>query len=292
MSRALLAIADHGELSRYLSQIETYPMLTVKEEFELAVRYQEEQDLEAAHQLVCAHLRYVVKIAREYSGYGLRIMDLIQEGSVGLMKAVKRFDPHKGFRLATYALWWIRATIQEYILNSWSLVKIGTTAARRKLFFNLRSCKATLDRLYESDAQVLGRKLGVNPQLVMEMDSRLSARDDTLNRPAIDNGEELQNLLPDPTDNQETLLLSWEADTYRKQAAKKALATLDDREKRIITQRIMTDHPATLDAIGRQLGISRERVRQLEKRALLKMRGLFRENSQIWPFESCASPSS
>ncbi|MBF0127655.1 MAG: RNA polymerase factor sigma-32 [Magnetococcales bacterium] len=271
-SHALVPLTDQSDLVRYLAEIHQFPMLTPEEEFQLAVRYHEHQDLTAAHKLVSSYLRYVVKIAREYMDYGFRLMDLVQEGSLGLMQAVKKFNPYKGFRLSTYAMWWIRAAIQEYILRSWSLVKIGTTAVQRKLFFSLRRNKITLERLDQAEATILGQKLGAKTQEILEMDGRLASRDDSLNRCANEDGEELQNLIPDANGNQELHLLATEATHLHRKAAVKALGALNDRERTIITWRILSDTPLTLEEIGHRLGVSRERIRQLEKRAIEKMR--------------------
>ncbi|MEO5346088.1 MAG: RNA polymerase factor sigma-32 [Magnetococcus sp. YQC-9] len=269
---ALVPVDDQGDLVRYLGEINQFPLLTAEEEFDLAVRFHEHADLEAAHRLVSSYLRYVVKIAREYMDYGFRLMDLVQEGSLGLMQAVKKFDPYKGFRLATYAMWWIRASIQEFILRSWSLVKIGTTAMQRKLFFSLRRNKRTIERLDHEEARLLGQKLGARTREILEMDGRLANRDDSLNRLAHEDGEELQNLIPDARGNQEVVLLAAESANLNRRAAVEALRVLNDRERAIITWRILDEEPLTLEEIGRKLGVSRERVRQLEQRALVKMR--------------------
>ncbi|MBF0454826.1 MAG: RNA polymerase sigma factor RpoH [Magnetococcales bacterium] len=271
-TNALVSAAESSELSQYLEKIYASPILTSEEEFDLAVRYREQHDLDAAHQLVSSYLRYVVKIAKEYQNYGMRVMDLIQEGSIGLMQAVKKFDPHKGFRLSTYAMWWIRSAIQEFVLRSWSLVKIGTTTSQRKLFFKLRQSKKSIDRLDNLEAEKIGDLLGVTTRDVLEMDGRMSGRDDSLNRPAIDEGNEIQDLLPDGRANQETLMLESEQERLKRESVSKALASLNEREKSIITWRLLTDPPLTLEDIGEQLEISRERVRQLEKKALEKMR--------------------
>ena len=271
-NRALTIVGDDGELKQYLNKINKFDMLTADEEYQLAVRYHEHQDREAAHRLVTAYLRYVVKIAREYGNYGLRTMDLVQEGSIGLMQAVKRFNPYKGFRLATYAMWWIRAAIQEFILRSWSLVKIGTTTAQRKLFFNLRKNKRSIERLDQSQAEVLGEKLGVAASEVLEMDGRMAGRDDSLNRLAVESGDEIQTLLVDDRDDQELQLLDSEAQRLREEAVSTALKSLNERERIIVNDRLLTDSPSTLATLGQKLGISRERVRQLEKQALGKMR--------------------
>jgi RNA polymerase sigma-32 factor len=271
-STALVSAADYSELAQYLEKINTSPLLSQEEEFALAVRFRENQDLEAAHRLVSSYLRYVVKIAKEYQYYGMRVMDLIQEGSLGLMQAVKKFDPYKGFRLSTYAMWWIRSAIQEFILRSWSLVKIGTTTAQRKLFFKLRQSKKHIDQLDDVEAETIGNKLGVTTREVLEMDGRMSGRDDSLNRPAIEDGDEIQDMLPDHRANQERLLLESEQERIKRESVAKALASLKEREKSIITWRLLTEPPLTLEVIGEKLGISRERVRQLEKKSLEQMK--------------------
>ncbi|MEO5367288.1 MAG: RNA polymerase sigma factor RpoH [Magnetococcus sp. WYHC-3] len=272
MSHALVPVLRDGELSRYVAEIERFPMLTAREEYDCAVRYRDTADLDAAHRLVTAHLRYVVKIAREYQGYGLRMADLVQEGSLGLMRAVKKFDPDRGFRLSTYALWWIRAAIQEFILRSWSLVKVGTTAAQRKLFFNLRQSKQSIGHMDRDEAIRIGTALGVDTETVLEMDGRMSSRDDSLNRSLVEDGEELQNLIADGRENQEQRLLARESEVIRRQSVQGALANLDPREREIVLARVMSERPATLEDLGVRLGVSRERVRQLEKRALDKLR--------------------
>ncbi|WP_420906591.1 RNA polymerase factor sigma-32 [Candidatus Magnetaquiglobus chichijimensis] len=269
---SLVPVADQGDLVRYLGEINQFPLLTPEEEFALAARFHDHADLEAAHRLVSSYLRYVVKIAREYVDYGFRLMDLVQEGSLGLMQAVKKFNPYKGFRLATYAMWWIRASIQEFVLRSWSLVKIGTTAMQRKLFFSLRRNKRSIERLNHEEARLLGEKLGARTRDILEMDGRLANRDDSLNRQTLEDGEELQNLIPDARGNQEVMLLAAESANLNRRAAIEALRALNDRERAIITWRILDDSPLTLEEIGRKLGVSRERVRQLEQRALVKMR--------------------
>ncbi|MBF0194179.1 MAG: RNA polymerase sigma factor RpoH [Magnetococcales bacterium] len=269
---ALVSISDYRELSQYVEKINASPVLTQEEEFELAVKFREHQDINAAHRLVSSYLRYVVKIAKEYQNYGMRVMDLIQEGSIGLMQAVKKFDPYKGFRLSTYAMWWIRSAIQEFVLRSWSLVKIGTTTAQRKLFFKLRQSKKQIDRLDDVEAKEIGLKLGVSTRDVLEMDGRMSGRDDSLNRPAIEDGDEIQDMLLDNRANQEMVMLVSEQERLKKESVAKALACLNEREKAIITWRLLTEPPLTLEMIGEKLEISRERVRQLEKKSLERMK--------------------
>ena len=277
---ALIPQTEHGELSRYFKEISRFSFMTPEEEYQLAVRFYDHQDLEAAHRLVTSYLRYVVKIAREYQNYGLRMMDLVQEGSVGLMQAVKKFNPYKGFRLATYAMWWIRAAIQEFILRSWSLVKVGTTAAQRKLFFNLRKNKRSIERLDEVEARTLGEKLGLATKDVVEMDGRMSGPDDSLNRMAFDSGEELQDRLKDSRPNQEVSLLASEKKGIQKKAVGVAMRALNQREKEIVGWRILSDKPLTLEAIGQKLSVSRERVRQLEKQAFKKMKKALEQAGQ------------
>ncbi|MBF0294115.1 MAG: RNA polymerase factor sigma-32 [Magnetococcales bacterium] len=271
-SLALVPAADQGDLTRYLAEIQRFPILSPEEEYRLAVLYHEHGDRHAAHRLVSSYLRYVVKIAREYTDYGFRLMDLVQEGSLGLMQAVKKFNPYKGFRLSTYAMWWIRSAIQAFILRSWSLVKIGTTAVQRKLFFTLRRNKSSLDHLNFDEATLLGEKLGAKPQEILDMDGRLASRDDSLNRRIDDEGEELQNLIADTQVNQERHLLDAEDARIRNRMATLAMNALNERERAIITWRILDTPPLTLEEIGRKLGVSRERIRQLENRALEKMR--------------------
>nr|CRH06195.1 sigma H (sigma 32) factor of RNA polymerase; transcription of heat shock and stress proteins [Candidatus Magnetococcus massalia] len=275
-SSMLIPYKDEYQLSQYMAQVDRYPMLSAEEEFDLAVAFREEQDVDAAHKLVTSYLRYVVSIAKEYQGYyGLKLMDLVQEGSIGLMQAVKRFDPYKGFRLSTYAMWWIKASIQEFVLHSWSLVKIGTTAAQRKLFFSLRKNKARIDRLDATEAEEIGTRLGVSSEAVLEMDARMSGPDDSLNREAIEGGEELQNMLADQGPSQETLLLESESERLRRETISQALADLSEREREIVQARIMQSKPVTLEVLGARFGVSRERVRQLEKRALKKLKSHF-----------------
>ncbi|MGN7610630.1 RNA polymerase sigma factor RpoH [Magnetococcales bacterium HHB-1] len=271
MNRALVSRTDYGELDNYLNKIRNFSILTEEEEFNLACQYFDHKNRDAAHRLVTSYLHYVVKIAREYSGYGLKMMDLVQEGSIGLMRSVKRFDPYKGFRLATYAVWWIRSAIQEFVLRSWSLVKIATTNEHRKLFFNLRKSKKHIERLDQREAQRIGERLGVRTESVIEMDYRLSCPDDTLNRPRLEDGEDLQNFIPDLSQNQEQKLLLQEQSTQLNKNVKQALKILNEREKFIIQKRIMADTPITLHKLGESLNISRERVRQIEKRALQKL---------------------
>lgn len=278
----LPVISSEGNLQRYLDDIRKFPMLEPDEEFMLAKRWREHNDREAAHQLVTSHLRLVAKIAMGYRGYGLPVAELISEGNVGMMQAVKRFDPDRGFRLATYAMWWIRASIQEYILHSWSLVKMGTTAAQKKLFFNLRKMKAKLQALDEGDlapehVKHIATELAVPEQDVVQMNRRLAGGDNSLNAPLrIDGDGEWQDWLEDESDNQEELLADSEELTIRREMLAEAMKTLNDREQRILTERRLTEDPKTLEDLSNEFGVSRERVRQIEVRAFEKLQKAMR----------------
>ncbi len=271
------AISVEGNLSRYLQEIRKFPMLEPGEEYMLAKAWREHGDTESAHKLVTSHLRLVAKIAMGYRGYGLPVAELISEGNVGMMQAVKRFDPEKGFRLATYAMWWIRAAIQEYILRSWSLVKMGTTAAQKKLFFNLRRLKGQMQAIEEGDldpetVEKIATKLDVPEQDVVNMNRRLSSPDHSLNAPLrVDGDGEWQDWLVDEGESQETRLA--ESDEYgkRKHLLVNAMKTLNDRERHILTERRLKDDPTTLEDLSQVYGISRERVRQIEVRAFEKL---------------------
>ncbi len=275
---SLPAIASaEGGLSRYLDEIRRFPMLEPNEEYMLAKRYLEHGDRDAAHRLVTSHLRLVAKIAMGYRGYGLPISEVISEGNVGLMQAVKRFEPEKGFRLATYAMWWIKASIQEYILRSWSLVKMGTTANQKRLFFNLRKMKGQIQALEEGDLKPeqvthIATKLGVTEDEVVSMNRRLSG-DASLNAPlkADEESSEWQDWLVDETDSQETVLAETEELDQRKRMLKDALGVLNERERRIFEARRLADEPVTLEALSDEFGVSRERVRQIEVRAFEKV---------------------
>ena len=282
-TNALAMISPEGGLSRYLTEIRKFPMLTKDEEFMLAKRWREHQDTEAAHRLVTSHLRLVAKIAMGYRGYGLPIGEVISEGNVGLMQAVKKFEPDKGFRLATYAMWWIRASIQEYILRSWSLVKMGTTAAQKKLFFNLRKTKSQISALEEGDlhpdhvAQI-ATKLGVTNEDVISMNRRLSGPDSSLNSPLRSDSEsEWQDwLVDDQTVSQETVVAENEERTQRMGLLGEAMTGLTDRERHILTERRLKDDPTTLEELASEYGVSRERVRQIEVRAFEKLQKAMR----------------
>ncbi len=278
MSVALPVLASDSGLNRYLAEIRRFPMLKPEEEFTLAKRWREQDDREAAHRLVTSHLRLVAKIAMGYRGYGLPIGEVISEGNVGLMQAVKRFEPEKGFRLATYAMWWIRASIQEYILRSWSLVKMGTTANQKKLFFNLRKAKSHISALEEGDlrpdqVEIIAKRLGVNKQEVIEMNRRLGG-DASLNATVRGDGEgtsEWQDWLVDDSASQENILAEQEEADNRHVALKQALTVLNPRERRIFEARRLADDPITLEELSSEFDISRERVRQIEVRAFEKV---------------------
>ena len=275
---ALSVMSPDGGLSRYLTEIRKFPMLARDEEFMLAKAWKEHQDAEAAHKMVTSHLRLVAKIAMGYRGYGLPIGEVISEGNVGLMQAVKKFEPDKGFRLATYAMWWIRASIQEYILRTWSQVKMGTTAAQKKLFFNLRKAKSQIAAFQEGDLlpeQVtsIATKLGVQESDVVSMNRRLSGPDASLNAPVRGDSEaEWQDWLADENQvSQETAFAESEEKTQRMSLLEDALSGLTERERHIITERRLKDEPTTLETLAAEYGVSRERVRQIEVRAFDKL---------------------
>jgi RNA polymerase sigma-32 factor len=272
----LPTISSEGGLQRYLQEIRQFPMLQPEEEFMLAKRWREHNDREAAHKLVTSHLRLVAKIAMGYRGYGLPIGEVISEGNVGLMQAVKRFEPDKGFRLATYAMWWIKASIQEFILRSWSLVKMGTTASQKKLFFNLRKVKGQIQALEEGDLRPeqvaeIARRLGVPSEDVVSMNRRLSG-DASLNAPVrIDAEGEWQDWLVDETDDQEQVLAQGEEASMRHDMLTEAIEKLNDRERRVFEARRLRDDPITLEDLSQEFGVSRERIRQIEVRAFEKV---------------------
>ncbi len=274
---ALSILATEPGLTRYLGKIRRVPMLEPQEEYLLAKRWREHGDREAAHRLVTSHLRLVAKIAMGYRGYGLPISEVISEGNVGLMQAVKRFEPEKCFRLATYAMWWIKAAIQEYILRSWSLVKMGTTANQKKLFFNLRKAKSKISALEEGDlrpdqVKLIAQRLGVADADVVAMNRRLGG-DASLNTPIRDEGGsgEWQDWLVDDTPGQERVLIENEDFDNRRKALSETLALLDNRERRIFEARRLADEPITFEKLAEEFGVSRERVRQVEVRAFEKV---------------------
>ncbi len=276
-SPGLPALQGEGGLSRYLAEIRKFPLLKPEEEYMLAKRWREHEDPEAARKLVTSHLRLVAKIAMGYRGYGLPVSEIVAEGNVGLMQAVKRFEPDRGFRLATYAMWWIRAAIQEFILRSWSLVKIGTTANQKKLFFNLRKAKSHIDAIEEGDltpehVAKLADRLGVPERDVVDMNRRLSSPDSSLNVPVKnDSDAEWQDWLADDELDQETRLAESEELGERKALLNAALGELSEREREIIIARRLQDDPETLEALSHKYGVSRERVRQIEVRAFDKL---------------------
>ncbi|MFO1129396.1 MAG: RNA polymerase sigma factor RpoH [Rhodospirillales bacterium] len=286
---------EERSLTRYFREIWKFPLLTPEEEYMLAERWREHGDVEAAHRLVTSHLRLVAKIAAGYRGYGLPMADMIAEGNIGLMKAVKKFEPERGFRLATYAMWWIRASITEYILRSWSMVKMGTLAAQKKLFFSLGRIKRKLSisgdgGLDGEGAELIATSLGVSPQDVLDMDSRLSQPDLSLNAPRsrddADGGEFMDSLVDDsPTP--EAVTAAGEESDYRRGLLGKAIETLPERERHILTERQLKDEPMTLEQLGAIYGISRERVRQIEVRAMQRLKktvlGLAAEANQPVP---------
>ena len=274
---ALPILTAENGLTRYLEEIRRFPMLEPQDEFILAKRWREHGDRDAAHKLVTSHLRLVAKIAMGYRGYGLPISEVISEGNVGLMQAVKRFEPDKGFRLATYAMWWIKAAIQEYILRSWSLVKMGTTANQKKLFFNLRKAKSKISALEEGDlrpdqVKLIAKRLGVTEQDVIDMNRRLGG-DASLNAPIRDDGEagEWQDWLVDTSPNQEAIMAESEEFDHRREALNGAIGVLNPRERRIFEARRLAEDPMTLEDLAAEFGVSRERVRQIEVRTFEKV---------------------
>ena len=294
MSKMMVpTLTSDGGLARYLQEIRKFPMLRPEQELQLARRWREHNDSEAAHQLVTSHLRLVAKIAMGYRGYGLPVSEIVSEGNVGLMQAVKRFEPDKGFRLATYAMWWIRASIQEFILRSWSLVKMGTTANQKKLFFNLRKVKGQIQALEDGDlrpdqVREIATRLGVQEDDVISMNRRLSG-DTSLNAPLrADSEGEWQDWLVDDTPNQEARLAEHEEMTVRHGLLTQALETLNDRERRIFEARRLMDEPLTLEDLSREFGVSRERIRQIEVRAFEQVQKAVRNAAQL-PAPAAAS---
>ena len=274
------ALSPEGGLSRYLAEIRKFPMLEKDEEYMLAKRFKEHEDPDAAQKLITSHLRLVAKIAMGYRGYGLPVGEVISEGNVGLMQAVKKFDPEKGFRLSTYAMWWIRASIQEYILRSWSLVKIGTTAAQKKLFFNLRKLKGQIDAVDEGDmrpdeVEHIATKLGVTHDEVVSMNRRMSGGDNSLNAPMRNDAEgssEWQDWLVDENAvSAEASLMQSDEFDMRMSLLETAMADLNERERRILTERRLSEEPKTLEELSGEFNVSRERVRQIEVRAFEKL---------------------
>ncbi|MBA4274715.1 MAG: RNA polymerase sigma factor RpoH [Alphaproteobacteria bacterium] len=275
---ALPALSSDSGLRRYMQDIQKFPVLTADEEYALAKRWTDDGDSEAAHALVTSHLRLVAKIAMGYRGYGLPVAELIAEGNIGLMQAVKKFEPEKGFRLSTYAMWWIKASIQEFVLRSWSLVKMGSSAAQKRLFFNLRKMKKRLKvvddakSLSQDEIRLIARELDVSEQDVIDMDSRMSANDKHLNaRVGYDGDSEWGDMLADESDSQETILAEQEDYGQKRMLMLDAMGTLNERERDIINERQLSENPLTLEELSVRYGVSRERVRQIESRAMEKM---------------------
>lgn len=274
--------AHTTSLQRYMTEISNYPVLSREEEYELAMKYKNDGDLDAARKLVTSNLKFVVKVANEYKNYGLNTMDIIQEGNVGLMHAVKGFDPTKGYRVISYAVWWIRAYIQNYIIKSWSLVKVGTTQAQRKLFYKLRSTKNQMEigegNLSSEDYKELANKLNVTYEAVIEMDQRMGSKDLSLDAEIkSDTNLSHMDFLADDEENQEELITKVEEEKRVKSGMVDALKTLKDRERYIVENRILADKPLTLEELGTKYNISRERVRQIENTALKKMKSILKE---------------
>lgn len=284
----LPVLSDEGGLSKYLNAIKKFPLLKPEEEYRLAMRWREHGEREAAHKLVTSHLRLVAKIAMKYRGYGLPMADLISEGNIGLMKAIRKFEPERGFRLSTYAIWWIKAAVTEHVLRSWSLVKMGTVSAQKKLFFSLRKAKNKLKIFGSSEldgeqAAMLAETLKVPVRDVVQMNRRLTARDFSLNAPVSSEGEskEFQDTLIDDSPSPEAVAAKSEEAQIRGALLREALATLPDRERHILTQRRLRDDPVTLETLGNELGVSRERIRQLEVRAFEKIQKKVRKSLSV-----------
>jgi RNA polymerase sigma-32 factor len=274
-----LPVVSSG-LDLYMAQINQFPILSPEEEYKLALEYREKGDIEAAHRLITSNLRFVVKIALEYKNYGLKLLDLIQEGNIGLMMAVKKFDPGKGYRFISYAVWWIRAYIQNFIIKSWSLVKIGTTQAQKKLFYKLGKVRKLLEAPQGKSYQDIAKDLGVKEEDIHEMEQRMGKRDVSLDLP-FDENQELTplELLSDDSPDQEDMLIQSQDSQIRRNEVSKALDKLSERERYIITHRIMSDNPMTLREIGDTFKLSRERIRQIEKEALTKLRRDMRDSA-------------
>ncbi|GFE97554.1 RNA polymerase sigma factor RpoH [Gluconobacter cerinus] len=276
-SPAVISVGPENNLTRYLQEIRKFPLLTPQEELDLSRAWRKNEDTSAAHRLVTSHLRLVAKIAMGYRGYGLPVNELISEGNIGMMQAVRRFDPERGFRLATYAMWWIRAAMQEYILHSWSLVKIGTTASQKKLFFNLRRLKGQMQAIDDGDLKPeqvnsIATTLGVPEQDVVSMNQRLAAPDHSLNAPLRIDGEgEWQDWLVDDNENQEQTYAASEEFSGRKALLDQAMMTLNERERHILAERRLKEEPSTLEDLSHHYNVSRERIRQIEARAMEKL---------------------
>jgi len=285
---ALPVLSGDSGLSRYLNEIKKFPILTADEEFMLAKRYLEHGESDAAHKLVTSHLRLVAKIAMQYRGYGLPVADLISEGNLGLMKAVKKFEPDRGFRLSTYAMWWIKASVTEYVLKSWSMVKMGTMSAQKKLFFSLRKAKRKLDIIDTSDinpeqAKILADQFNISEADIIHMNRRMTARDMSLNAPVSNDDDttmEYLDTLVDEGPSPESIVVRAQEESFHNAHLRNALAGLPDRERRIFIERRLTEDPITLEELGKEYGISRERVRQLENRAYDRVQKAMLESVQ------------
>jgi len=273
----LPVLAQDASLVRYLNEIRQFPMLSEEEEHSLAMKWYTEQDLKSAQKLVTSHLRLVAKIAMQYKGYGLPMNDIISEGTVGLMIAVKKYDPYKGYRLATYAMWWIKAQIQDYVLKSWSMVKMGTSATQKKLFFNLRKIRNRLmhmnqGRLPSDEADIIAKELNVPKSDVIEMNNRFNHYETSLNDSAYsEEGTEVLDTIAEPSDNQEVLLLESSEMEFKKKKLAKAMETLNDREQEIIRERKLKENPTTLEVLSKRFKVSNERIRQIEEKAMQKL---------------------
>ncbi|MBI29545.1 MAG: RNA polymerase sigma factor RpoH [Pelagibacteraceae bacterium] len=284
-SMKLPVLSSEGGLALYLQEIKKFPMLTAEEEYMLAKSFKEHGDTEAAHKLVTSHLRLVAKIAMGFRGYGLPLVDLISEGNIGIMLAVKKFDPERGYRLATYAMWWIRAQIQEYVLKSWSLVKIGTTAAQKKLFFNLKKIKNQLKAINDGNlspenVREIARKLDVKESEVVEMNNRMFSVDQSLNAKLTGDSEtDWQDLIADERENAEVIVENEDENNFRKKILYDAMSNLNQREKEIIIARKIQDSPKKLEELSKKYKISRERVRQIEEKALEKLKREIRKSN-------------
>ncbi|WP_130470918.1 RNA polymerase factor sigma-32 [Candidatus Magnetaquicoccus inordinatus] len=270
-----LVQTEENGFRQFVHQAMQAPVLSAEEEMQLATRYRSNNDLQAAHRLVHAYLRLVIKTAREYVHYRLNLPDLVQEGTVGLMHAVKQFDPQRGARLASYAIWWIRAAIHDYILRSWRLVKIATTRLKRQLFFKLRQSKDSTALLTRQEASELAEKFATDTETILEVDGRMIGSDESLNQPLLEEGEEWIEQIPDHRPNQEMQMLSADRQKWIRRLLQSGFARLNEREQQIVTARYLAEEPQTLDSVAHSLAISRERVRQLEKRALEKLREFF-----------------
>lgn len=277
-----LQVYKPTELDLYLKEIQSYPVLSPEEERRIAIKYYETKDLDLAKTLVTANLRFVVKIAHEYSGYGFNIMDLIQEGTIGLMMAVKKFNPYKNYRLISYAVWWIRAYIQAYIMNNYSLIKVGTTQNQRKLFYNLAKIKRELEQknINGPTVEAIAEILDVKPVEVTEMEMRLSGRDYSLEYSLPDSDQQLLDVIPDTRENYAEKIEEEDERLYKAKIVKEALSKLNDKERYIIEKRILDENPKTLQEVGDELGITRERVRQIEEKALKKLKDILSEKQE------------